>query len=88
MAMTGQLRISAEQSAAKKVVRLAQADLAMQYESAAQMAPGIVQQKPQAFGVGACGLFLVGDMTARCVTARRRLWWRRWGRHWNLKLEN
>jgi hypothetical protein len=31
----------------------------MQYETAAQMAPGIVQQKPQAFGVGACGLFLV-----------------------------
>jgi hypothetical protein len=27
------------------------------------MAPGIVQQKPQAFGVGACGLFLVwGEM--------------------------
>jgi hypothetical protein len=32
----------------------------MQYETAAQMAPGIVQQKPQAFGVGACGLFLGG----------------------------
>jgi hypothetical protein len=75
MAMTGQLRISAEQSAAKKVVRLAQADLAMQYEPAAQLAPGIVQQKPQAFGVGACGLFLWRN-AVRCGCSVPALWMR------------
>jgi hypothetical protein len=45
----------------------------MQYEPAALTAPGIVQQKPQAFGVGACGLFLFVSRSMGAAFPQSRL---------------